>query len=568
MKLFSPLALFALFFLQSSAQVSFSALPLNKQVVPRNVFTNKGKIEIAGTVNDIGTPYNKIRIKKYRNNIFQQDYNHTLTYQNDIAPFSFSISITAELANYKTEIYGVIGLSETLIQTVDSLVAGDAFIIQGQSNAVADMYSGSSNQQNKNSFIRVYGSGTEGTCNKAWYIADGDASQDDNGNAGQWGLRLAKRLLNNYQIPYAIFNGANGGRPVSWFLRDNATPNNPNTNYGRLLQRITETGFKDKIPAIFWYQGEADSYSGNSVDGYKQTFMQLQSGWQTDYSMYSSLFIIQIKQGCGADAEGVNIIQEAHRQLSADISGTAILATNGLKHASELCHYGYDSGYKMIGDYLNPLVKRNVYKEANSPNIEPPFVSEIVQTGPKKVSLHFKNFNDTYLWEAGTENDFVVDGSSAKVISGSVNGSHILLTLDINSPNIQTLSFRGHTVNGSPCIRNSSGEGMVGFYKFPVSQGTPNPLSSSITSSQINILSVYPNPAKDFLSLQYQVLKSSQITISIFNNNGINVYEFNAGSHTASATKTQLNISSLPKGIYVVKLRMGETTLLQKFIKE
>ncbi|MEP6513729.1 MAG: T9SS type A sorting domain-containing protein, partial [Parafilimonas sp.] len=156
----------------------------------------------------------------------------------------------------------------------------------------------------------------------------------------------------------------------------------------------------------------------------------------------------------------------------------------------------------------------------------------------------------------------------AKVISGSVNGSHILLTLDINSPNLQTLSFRGHVVNGSPCIRNLSGEGMVGFYKFPVIQGTPNPLSSSITSSQINILSLYPNPAKYFLSLQYQVVKLSQVTISIFNNKGISVYEFNAGSHAAGVTKTQLDISSLPKGIYVVKLRMGETTLSQKFIKE
>ena len=50
-----------------------------------------------------------------------------------------------------------------------------------------------------------------------WYYAQGDGNEDSGGNAGQWGLALAKMIKDQLDIPIAIFNGADGGKPISFF---------------------------------------------------------------------------------------------------------------------------------------------------------------------------------------------------------------------------------------------------------------------------------------------------------------------------------------------------------------
>ncbi len=70
-------------------------------------------------------------------------------------------------------------------------------------------------------FIRVYACGTTYSenllKNNVWYIADGDVVSTSNGNSGQWGLKLARLLVDNLQMPIAIFNGANNGSSNIFF---------------------------------------------------------------------------------------------------------------------------------------------------------------------------------------------------------------------------------------------------------------------------------------------------------------------------------------------------------------
>ena len=50
-------------------------------------------------------PFTSINVELLRNGTLQQTYSQSLSYENQIAPFSFDISIAAELAKYRIKIY-------------------------------------------------------------------------------------------------------------------------------------------------------------------------------------------------------------------------------------------------------------------------------------------------------------------------------------------------------------------------------------------------------------------------------------------------------------------------------
>ena len=94
----------------------------------------------------------------------------------------------------------------------------------------------------QNDYLRVYSGGytySSGVLNdNQWYYAQGDGNENSGGNAGQWGLALAKMIKDQLNIPIAIFNGAHGGQPISFFDRPNDYNYSTATNYGRMYHRL------------------------------------------------------------------------------------------------------------------------------------------------------------------------------------------------------------------------------------------------------------------------------------------------------------------------------------------
>ncbi len=126
-----------------NGQVSFDKVPIDKQLVARNLVTNNGEVIFEGQVDNTGTAYDLIEIDVYRAGVYQTTVQKSLTYSGNVALFNFNIEILSELANYKFMLYGKIGATRTLEKTVDEIVAGDVYVIQGQSNAEAKIRSGS-----------------------------------------------------------------------------------------------------------------------------------------------------------------------------------------------------------------------------------------------------------------------------------------------------------------------------------------------------------------------------------------------------------------------------------------
>jgi hypothetical protein len=218
-------------------------------------------------------PFSSINVELLRNGTLQQSYTQNLSYQNQIAPFSFDINITAELAKYRIKIYTVYNGSEELVKDVNDIVAGDVFVIQGQSNAAAVMYNGSASGY-QSDYIRVYSGGNISSSgllsNDSWYYGQGDGNENSSGNTGQWGLVLAKKLVDEFNVPIAIFNAAHGGQPIGFFQAPTDYSSSTNSNYGRLYYRLNKTGLKNAVRGILWSQGEADSFNnGLSTNQYK-----------------------------------------------------------------------------------------------------------------------------------------------------------------------------------------------------------------------------------------------------------------------------------------------------------
>ena len=109
--------------------------PVNNQFIARDPNTNKGTIYYNGTQS--GTP-DTVFLKIYTTDagdVLYASYSQAL---GTGGTYAFTAPIDAGKVTYKV-VYGTTtGGSDTAVATVTNLVCGDAYIIEGQSNAVAE----------------------------------------------------------------------------------------------------------------------------------------------------------------------------------------------------------------------------------------------------------------------------------------------------------------------------------------------------------------------------------------------------------------------------------------------
>ncbi|GAO42825.1 T9SS type A sorting domain-containing protein [Flavihumibacter petaseus] len=488
-----------------TAQVTLTKFPKDYQLYPRDLNTNKAVVDITGTVS-ASTNYTQIRLKKYRDGNLQSTTNYTLFYLGPTTTFSFSPEITAELHTYKFVLYGYKNFKETQIATVNNVVAGDAYIIQGQSNATANLrgtYSTAnnaddpSNAPNRN-WVRVYGNGSA-TSNytHGWFIGKGNSYYDQDGQCGQWGMRMASNLAGSKNIPIALFNGSAPGQAMWFFQRNDGNHTDASTNYGRLLARIQEAGLANSIRGIIWFQGESDivgslSSSALTTDQYKTAFNNLKADWKEDYPGLTNYYIFQIRFGCGmSTADNCLKIQEAQRQLdldAADVQTLSVSNTNQLFDGGTInyCHYNFYDGYKNMGDWVSKLMRRDLYNEnslpatINSPEPESTTFSGFLPTGePNQISITLKDQSTTFSQNGDCSGLFRLDGGSFTVTSTAISGRNILVSFSRNAgttTNPTHVSYRSHDNVAAPVIVNSAGLALIHFDRLALPEtATPPP---------------------------------------------------------------------------------------------
>ena len=82
-----------------------------------------------------------------------------------------------------------------------------------------------------------------------------------------------------------------------------------------------------------------------------------------------------------------------------------------------------------------------------------------------------------------------------------------------------------------------------------------------------NALGIFPNPAKDKITIQYSLPGKSNVNISVINTSGQQVsHPVDLSSQTAGIHSTEFNLSDLPAGIYYCRLETGFSLWAKKLM--
>ncbi len=441
------------------AAVTLTTAPQPLHFFARNRATNKAKVRIAGEV--IRADIDEVLVNVYREGVLTTTVTQPVS---ELAAFTLEPEITAELVNYDLELFVRSGEAMESVRRFEDIVAGDVYLIQGQSNAVAPMFNGSANA-NQNTFIRSFGtsdtSAAAVAADMGWHIAEGDGRYHA-GGIGQWGLRMSRLLMDAYQIPIAVLNGGHLGKGIDWFERNDAAPDTMNSNYGRLLFRAKNAEIANAARAMFWFQGESD---GNAAQAHENGFIALYHDWKVDYPNLEKIYVTQVRAGCGNPSVA---LRDRQRRFADAYDDIAVMSTNGLE-GHDGCHFAFTEGYEKLGENLFRLAARDLYGAADASNIAPPNIASAYFSNESKseITLEMRSASASLTWEAGAENDFKIEGVNVVVTSGAIIDNKITLTLSGNASAATGISYLGHSGAG-PWVTNANGVGLLSFYNVPI----------------------------------------------------------------------------------------------------
>lgn len=441
----------------AAQQLRLDAFPADGQLYARDA-QNLAEVEVRGWVLDAGWDAVVLRVSTRSQLIDEQVL--PLQYATTGAPFASQTTLRAGLRDYLFELALRGGGQEVVVATATSVVAGDVFLVQGQSNAVAlDYWKERRANDAQSWWVRSFGTQALGSWqaenDRTWYLAEGQ-KQRTRGAVGTWALALGRRLVDELGVPVAILNGAVGGTGIVAHQRNDDLPTDTSTIYGRLLTRATNAGLRDQVRAIFWHQGEAD---GSNAVFYGQRFDRLIADWREDYAGLERVYVMQTRLGCGVPADSG--IFEAQRALPLRHPELRLMSTSALP-GHDGCHYYY-AGYAALAEQLAGLVGQDLYGLQLGPAVAPPDAldAQRMNSVGDRVRIEFDAAGVGLVAQAGVEQDFVFE-DGARVTRATAQGPYLLLELD-RATTSSTVRYIGRAGGSDGFLVNARGVGALLF---------------------------------------------------------------------------------------------------------
>ena len=404
--------------------------------------------------------------------------------------YALTAKLKPGLIKYKVEFGTKSGGAETVVRTVNNLVCGDAYIIQGQSNAEAN---GPNNgptidpETPNSTWIRSYGNAHSGDVKGGWgnAIRTRIWGKPDYGFAqiGAWGMVLANDLVTNYRIPICIMNGAVGGTRIDQHQRNEANHNDTGTIYGRLLTRIEAARLTHGIRGVLWHQGENNQGSASPTGdydwkSYQQYFVDLAAAWKQDYPNLRHYYIHQVwPSGCnmGGTPAG-DMLLEVQRTLPSLFSNMRIMSTLGIVSKSSgrgLCHFDLD-GYALIAKQLSPLVEQDNYGLDRTNIFSAPNLKRAWFTTAAKNEIAME-FDQPMSWKDECKAWIELDRTAAPITGGKVSGNTITLQLSAlaTAKTIGYINGRNWDGKADKLLYGTNGIAALTFCEVPLSPAKP-----------------------------------------------------------------------------------------------
>lgn len=577
------LALFAVH-LSAGAQFIFSSIPAEMKLIPRDT-DNIGRFELTGKCFDPAKRFARVLLydtdnKKY---LFDQ----TLKLDQD-SKFSLQLGIPAVFAEHKLIIYSMDALgNQTLEKEVKGLVAGDYFIIEGQSNAAGsngyDVRGFRYDSAYANKYCRSLGTLFE----RAEYInlnleADcryykPSALYFDNGCVAAWPYRLMFELCKKTGIPLCFMNSARGGSGITYH-QASTTPSDPaklqvryDTALGMTMKPYDRTYYKMMVnnvlhglKGIIWYQGETDgnlTYEDARI--YTERFAKLRASWKADYPKLQKIFAFQINTGCAGDYHA--LIRDQQRQWPDVFNDVVVLPSVGSspeERNEDGCHYSLQ-GCEKLGELMSPVVLKHVYgfdyadEQIMGPSVKKAsYVSasriclEFDQDIAMQLSTEYPNNRAAYLKDYFFKENYV----RINVKDISIEGNKFFIDLEDTVEKINHITYLpniysevGMTYMG-PWIANKNNTrlGALSFYMLPVKRLNPPKVPDSTSRGQ-SYIRVWPSPADERVQIDISELEVTEMRLVDISGKILFEQELNA-----SQTKTEINTSVLQNGLYTL----------------
>ncbi|OGJ88872.1 MAG: hypothetical protein A2268_09305 [Candidatus Raymondbacteria bacterium RifOxyA12_full_50_37] len=477
-------SLFVLKSLSLCQTVFFASFPQKNQLYARDA-QDSASVTVSGSVTSAGS--DSVTLTVLKNGGFYQYYKQALVYNADSAPFAFSARLHAGLASYKFELR----VNATLVSSADSVLSGDAYLVDGQSNAAtAEIY-----DYPKIAFYSPW-LRTFSLSDTAWHRSI----------TSSW--CLATHIIENDSIPVCFINGAVGGTSISQHQRDTSL----SSIYGKIYFRITRAGLRNGIRAMLWYQGEAENGDSlyNAV-GYATSFKAVHDAWLGDCPGIQHFYVFQIRPGCGSGFQ--DILRDCQRRLPNLLSDVSLMSTtNVADRNADNCHY-LVTGLHELGDMMYRLLARDMYSSTDTVHITPPNIQKAWYVDDERTRLVLQ-FDQPVLLPADTnmKKFFAVqrEWNVADSLSADTAAHTVTLYMRNGAAEGDGVSyippefdpFTGLNYNG-PWLSNTRGIGPLTFFQFPIENKDPY---DSLTALSMQAF------AHDSVLEQYDTTRVSAVT--------------------------------------------------------
>ncbi len=359
-------------------QATFRQLPQDLQLYPRNA-QNIATIPISGRMRAVTNGFISATITKNK-----APYSYTKTALKSGGEFALNLPIRAELANYTLMVFWLNGKDSTLLARRDNIVAGDVFLVSGQSNS----YTGKDHPKvYKGEFARSFGRNPDyenyapyNPADTLWSISNSPS------DVGLFASELQRLLIETQKIPICIINGGSGGSSMEYNLFRTANPYDLKTSSGKLNYRALKAGVSTSIKAFVYRQGENES-SGNAP-GWLANFKKHSDLLQKEYPSLQKIYLPQMNILHG-ELSIQSIIREGQRSITHEntfIRGFATIGTKGY----DGIHYSPE-GYAQTAAELYRLIEADLYVTKSVPANESPNIQRafFASKDKKKIRLVF-----------------------------------------------------------------------------------------------------------------------------------------------------------------------------------
>ncbi|OGJ87342.1 MAG: hypothetical protein A2268_14400 [Candidatus Raymondbacteria bacterium RifOxyA12_full_50_37] len=555
--------------------VNFTIQPKPYQFFARDAL-DSALVTVAGSVPSAG--YDSISATVLKNGVFWKRAAIELPYDNGSAPFTISIKLHAELSEYRVSI----ALDSTVIVISDSVVCGDAFLAEGQSNTITR-----ASWDYKSQWIRSYGTGaTDGpTCaaDSQWGLAQA-GTQNSHCAIGVWAMQMSKSIVDTYHVPVFFLNGGVGGTAIVSHLRNNANKGDLTTIYGRFYSRIIKSGLSGHVKALFWYQGE--SHTTPTCYNYTSDWGNLRTCWKEDFPGLNAFYVVQLHHSTFSSCAGPrqDFIREAQRALPSHYPDVKVISTMGLS-GNDGCHYNV-TGYQELGVNIFRIVARDYYNSTDTIAITPPGIQQIYYLNTERTEIALV-FDQPVVWPDDSgglslRNYFYFDtirtgvedtGKSDMVDSGKTGGENSIL-LYLKAPSSARMltylpNFTIGAVYKGPYIKNVCNIGALTFMNFPIDSAPSTYVSRrnewQETSPDISIFPDPSNPSAVVMLHGNRYSPETPADIRIYSADGTLCKAFKAEVLQLLSGCT-IDGKNLHSGVYFLHCQIGEKLLVRKMV--